>query len=139
MIKFELKCQASHVFEGWFRDGATFDVQSSAGEITCPICGSTSVEKALMAPRIGKSRSSEVQQDSERKQAAMLKHLRELRTQVEQNARYVGVAFAEEARRIHYGELAAEAIYGEATDNEAKALEEEGVAFARIPWVPSAN
>jgi len=137
MIKFELKCAADHAFEGWFRDGASYEAQAAAREIACPACGSTDVSKALMAPAITKNRPSP--DAAAAAKAAMLKKLRELRAEVERNAEYVGDRFAEEARRIHYGEIGHKAIYGEASDDEASALAEEGVEFARIPWVPQTN
>jgi hypothetical protein len=62
--------------------------------------------------------------------------LQKLREEVEKNCDYVGQDFAAEARRIHNGETEARGIYGESTDDEAEALEEDGIAFARIPWAP---
>jgi hypothetical protein len=137
MIKFELKCAADHGFEGWFRDGAAYEAQAAAREIACPACGSTDVSKALMAPAISRNRPAPEAVAAAK--AEMMKKLRELRSEVEKNAEYVGDRFAEEARRIHYGEIDHKAIYGEATDDEASALADEGVEFARIPWVPPTN
>jgi hypothetical protein len=68
--------------------------------------------------------------------AEMKRQLTELRAKVEANCDYVGGKFAEEARRIHHGEVERRDIYGEATDDEARELHEEGVEFARIPWLP---
>ncbi|HYD99545.1 MAG TPA: DUF1178 family protein [Alphaproteobacteria bacterium] len=134
MILFNLRCGAGHEFEAWFRDGATYDAQAAAGEVGCPVCGDSHVAKAPMAPRIAKSRG----EDRPRAVAAeVMQKLRELRRHVEQNAEHVGDRFAEEARRIHYGETERRDIYGEATDSEAEALAEEGIGFARIPWVPT--
>jgi hypothetical protein len=130
MIKYELKCRKGHGFEGWFRNSAAYDEQAAAGTVTCPDCGSRKVEKAIMAPRVGKS-SSEM--------AELRKKLVELRKQVEANSDNVGEKFAEEARKIHYGEVEARAIYGETTDEEAESLAEEGVPFSRIPWLPKDN
>jgi hypothetical protein len=137
MIKFELRCASDHGFEGWFRDGAAYDAQAAAREIACPACGSTEVSKAPMAPAISRNRPAPEAVAAAK--AEMLKKLRELRAEVERNAEYVGDRFAEEARRIHYGEVEHKAIYGEATDDEASALADEGVEFARIPWVPPSN
>jgi len=134
MILFDLRCAKGHVFEAWFRDSASYDSQAKAGAVACPACGSRKVEKAPMAPRIGKS--SEVKRQMAPELAEMKRQLQELRAKVESNCDYVGPKFAEEARRIHHGEVAHRDIYGEATDEEAKELTDEGVEFARIPWLP---
>jgi hypothetical protein len=131
MILFALRCAADHEFEGWFRDGATFDKQSAAGKITCPHCGDNGVTKAPMAPRVARSRKAQ----AEPSPAQLRKALQELRRHVETNCDYVGERFAEEARRIHYGEADPHGIYGEASLDESRALAEEGIEFGRIPWV----
>ncbi len=147
MILYELKCQDGHGFEAWFRDGATYDAQASAGEIACPVCGNTGIVKAPMAPRIAKrpigDRAVEQRPDtapSGPEASTMMvsgeirARLEALRRHVEENCDSVGDDFAEEARRIHYGEVPHRDIYGEATEDEAAELADEGVAFARIPW-----
>ncbi len=132
MIKYDLKCEQDHRFEGWFRNSAGFDEQRDAGEVACPECGSVKVEKAIMAPRLpGKANAQPA--------AAIRKELVKLREAVERDCDYVGPGFAEEARKIHYGETEARSIYGETSSEDAKALSEEGVTFARIPWVPKEN
>jgi len=83
-----------------------------------------------MAPRVGRSSSD---------MAELRKKLVELRKHIEANGDNVGEKFAEEARKIHYGEVEARAIYGETTDEEASSLAEEGVPFSRIPWLPKEN
>ncbi|HUK59601.1 MAG TPA: DUF1178 family protein [Stellaceae bacterium] len=160
MILFRLKCSKEHEFEGWFRDNAAYDRQHAKGVIECPACGDTAVEKAPMAPRLGRSRGSQAerieraeqakaeaapadtppapQQQSDRPPtpAEMRVMLREMRKQVESNCDYVGPKFAEEARRIHRGEGRARGIYGEATPAESEKLADEGIEIASIPWVP---
>lgn len=131
MILFTLRCASGHEFEGWFRDGETFEAQQKAAEIACPNCGATQVDKALMAPRIGRSRDKGPPMSPAQMRAALL----ELRRQVETNCDYVGERFAEEARKIHYGEVDPHGIYGEATTAESRELTEEGISFGRIPWV----
>ena len=133
MILFALRCAADHEFEGWFRDGATFDRQSAGSKISCPHCGDTSVSKAPMAPRVTRSRAVEATPSP----AQLRKALQELRRHVETNCDYVGERFAEEARRIHYGEADPHGIYGEASRDESQALTEEGIEFGRIPWIQS--
>ena len=165
MILYDLRCRRGHVFEAWFRDSAAYDDQVEAGEVACPTCGSKKVEKAPMAPRLAKggaetgeaqraeAQTAEAQTAEARtaetehaeaetakvetaKAAEAMRALRGLRRKVEDNFDYVGPQFAEEARKIHYGEADAHNIYGETSDEEAKELRDEGVAFTRIPWAP---
>ena len=131
MILFTLRCAQGHEFEGWFRNGDGFEAQQKAGEVACPECGDTSVEKAVMAPRLARSRETSLPISPAQFRAALL----EMRRQVEANCDYVGPRFAEEARRIHYGEIDAHGIYGEATEDESRELNDEGIKFGRIPWV----
>ena len=153
MIKYSLRCEKEHVFEAWFRDSAAFDAQSAAGHLSCPSCGSHEIQKAIMAPRLGKARAEQapaevlgedrgtapaaVMAPSGNDEAAELRRaLQVIRRQVEDNCDYVGSEFANEARRIHKGESEARGIYGEASDAQAKELNDEGIEVARIPWVP---
>jgi len=131
MIRFSLRCASGHEFEGWFRNGEGYEAQEKAGEIACPECGDTHVEKALMAPSIGRSREARPPISPTQLRAALV----ELRQQVETHCDYVGPQFAEEARRIHYGESDPRGIYGEATENESRELSEEGIKFGRVPWI----
>jgi hypothetical protein len=152
MILYELKCGQGHGFEAWFKDGAAYETQAAVGEISCPVCGDGRVGKAPMAPRIGRARQERTekgggapaeappgeQQGEGRSEMAVRAHgrLAELRRRIEESCDYVGDRFAEEARRIHYGEVQRRDIYGQASDAEARELAEEGVEFSRIPWVP---
>jgi hypothetical protein len=133
MILFALRCTHGHEFEGWFRDGSGFEAQQDAAEIACPHCGDTTVEKAVMAPRLARSREAK---GSTVALAEMRKALTELRRQIETNCDYVGSRFAEEARRIHYGETDPRGIYGEASRDESRELADEGISFGHIPWIP---
>lgn len=137
MIAYNLRCHKGHEFEAWFRSSSAFDEQVTAGHVTCPSCNSVRVEKAIMAPAVAGTKKS-------RKPAAEARQMRQfmtgLRKYVEQNADYVGPQFAEEARKIHYGETPDRHIYGEATAEEARELIEEGVDVAPLPPDPdSAN
>jgi hypothetical protein len=140
MILFDVKCAKGHVFEAWFRDSNTADRQMARREVSCPQCGNTRTAKAPMAPRIGKKGTSNEAKPEATQMTAMStkirKELGELRAKVEANCDYVGGKFAEEARKIHYGETDPRGIYGETSKDEARALTEEGVEFARIPWLP---
>src|SRR5437762_9312508 len=135
MILFTLRCASDHEFEAWFRDGDGFEAQQKEGEIACPLCGDAQVEKAVMAPRIGRSRAKTPALSPAQMRAALV----ELRRQVETNCDYVGERFAEEARRIHYGEADPHGIYGEASADESRELAEEGIEVGRSPWIPTTD
>lgn len=132
MIKYSLVCDEAHEFEGWFRDSADFDAQSSKDLVECPACGSIAVRKAIMAPAISTSRAannarlSEINKD-------IVKAVARARDYVEKNFEYVGTKFPEEARKIHYGESDERAIYGEATGKDVKELKDEGIEIAPVP------
>jgi len=130
MILYDLLCSRDHGFEGWFRSSDTFDSQIAAGEIACPVCGSTEIRKAPSAPALVKGRAGGSDAIAVRLRQAM----NEIRRQVEANCDYVGGQFPEEARRIHYGETKERPIYGEATPDDARELSEEGIEIVAIPW-----
>jgi len=153
MIRFSLRCQKGHEFEAWFRNGDTYDRQAKRGDVRCPDCGSAKVSKAIMAPAIAKGGRSkapvealaaETPAPAEAKPAPdagevhvagkLREALREMRQFIEKNAEYVGPRFAAEARKMHKGEADERSIYGEASDEEAEALKDEGIEFGRIPW-----
>ena len=138
MILFDLKCSEDHTFEGWFPDSNTFERQRRKGEFLCPVCGTREVEKALMAPNVTTSKTKEAGR-AQQTQAATMAMLAKMREHVETNCDYVGPEFAEEARKIHYGDVKKRDIYGEATDDDAAELEEEGIEFGRIPWLTRAE
>ncbi|MCU0888842.1 MAG: DUF1178 family protein [Rubritepida sp.] len=164
MIRFSLRCENGHAFESWFKDGAAFDRMAGAGLLECPVCGDTHVTKALMAPAIAKAPGVKGRPEALQRgapaaaappapkpepgqprhaagplPAQMLALLQRMRAEVEKSCDYVGEDFAEEARRIHHGEAEARGIYGEASDEEAEALREEGISVARLPWVPPSD
>ena len=139
MIVFDLKCRKVHIFEAWFRDSASYSDQVATGKVLCPVCGSRKVEKALMAPNVAIGETREVAVSGAEKAGEIRRMLKQMRQHVEDNCDYVGTEFPEEARKIHYGEAEKRGIYGETSDEEAKALEDEGVAVQRIPWLPREN
>jgi len=162
MIRFTLRCPDGHEFEAWFRNGDTYDRQAKRGEVRCPDCGSPKVTKAIMAPSIakgGRAAPVEAPAANDKPSAAaeprataaseptaagepaamhvagkMREALREMRAFIEKNAEYVGPRFADEARKMHKGESQERSIYGEASDQDADALKDEGIEFGRIPW-----
>lgn len=135
MINYSVKCSNDHQFDGWFKDSVTFDKQAKAKQIECPSCGDTKVSKAPMAPRISKSSPSRELVETRANEIAreMAEAAGKIREHVEENCDYVGTEFAEEARKIHYGEADERGIYGEATINEAKELDDEGIEVLPIP------
>jgi hypothetical protein len=137
VIRFSLSCEHSHDFEGWFRSNEDFDVQRKRSLVECPVCGSHKVEKALMAPAVSTGRKREkVALAMNEQQRAAMAQIKALTAKIRENADYVGDKFAEEARKIHFGESDPRGIYGEATPEEAKGLAEDGVAFMPIPVLP---
>lgn len=130
MIKYQLRCQSGHSFEGWFRNSADFDAQATDGLLECPACASRKVEKAIMAPSIATGARSGRLGEMHK---AIADAARRARDYVEKNFEYVGDRFPEEARRIHYGEKESPGIYGEATGAEVKELVEEGVSISPLP------
>ena len=130
MITYTLRCKNSHEFEGWFQSSAAFEEQSRRGKLQCPICNSKKVEKAVMAPALSGAKKSALTDDESKKVRQFMTGLRKY---VEQNADYVGPNFAEEARKIHYGEVEHRHIYGETSLKEARELIEEGVDVAPLP------
>lgn len=137
MIRFSLHCDKAHEFEGWFRDNADFDTQSKRGLVDCPVCGSHKVSKSLMAPAVSTGRKKEkMALAASAEQKRMMGELKKLAEKMRENADYVGDKFAEEARKIHFGETEQRGIYGEATAEEAKGLIEDGVEFLPIPTFP---
>lgn len=145
MIHYTLVCDHEHVFEGWFRSSGDFDSQVADGLVACPVCGSVAVTRGLMAPSVQSGRGRDEREDAAKRQAVMmpdrtqkmmLDALREIRKKVTENATYVGERFAEEARKMHYGEVEHQGIYGEATAEEVSSLSDEGIEFQPLPIVP---
>lgn len=140
MIRYDLKCAEGHGFEAWFASSSAFDEQADRGLVSCAVCGSADVRKALMAPRVP-AKASSAEPDAKPMlnapvQAEVAKRLAELRREVEKSSDYVGKDFASEARRIHLGESEQRSIWGEATKEEAKSLVEDGVPVAPLPPMP---
>lgn len=137
MIRFGLVCAREHDFDGWFRNSEDFDAQKKRGLVACPVCNSTEVDKALMAPAVATGRKKEqmaLAMSAEQKR--LMTQLRELSEKVRENADYVGDKFAEEARKIHFGEADQRGIYGEASPVEVKALLDDGVEIMPLPSLP---
>ena len=138
MILYQLSCGHGHEFEAWFRDGAAYDAQKSSGDVACPFCGDVDISKAPTAPNVLRSGRSRDNAEVRAKEVAeqILHAVNKLRRHIEDNCDYVGDEFAKEARRIHYGEADERSIYGEASDQEASDLEDEGIEYYKFPWLP---
>lgn len=143
MIAFDLNCANGHRFEGWFASSAAFAEQADRGLVSCPQCGNAEVAKAPMAPAVpakGNTRSdpaSAKQPVSNALPPKVLQAMAALATaqaKALENSTWVGGAFAEESRRIHYGEREQAVIHGQATREEAQALAEEGIPVAPLPF-----
>ena len=137
MIRFALVCSQAHEFEGWFRDNADFDKQQKHNMVSCPVCETQSIGKAIMAPSISTGQQREkitlAMGDEQRR---MMSEMRAMTQKVKANADYVGDRFADEARKIHDGDIEPRGIYGEATNEEARSLIEEGIDFMPLPSFP---
>jgi hypothetical protein len=143
MIQYTLKCSKGHRFDSWFQSADAFDKLRAASMVVCAVCGDSAVEKAMMAPRVRPARKSaapepQAAQAQERPLAAptgeMEKALAALKKTVEENSDYVGKNFVKEARAMHDGSKPERAIYGEAKLEDAKALIEDGVPVAPLPF-----
>jgi len=140
VIKFTLRCEGGHEFEGWFRDNASFDEQAAKGVLSCPVCGDVRVAKSIMAPSVRTSENAEAARVEKRsRMEAFIKQLRAVHEHVEKNFENVGDRFAEEARAIHYGDKEKRDIFGQTSVEEAKDLHDEGVSFAFLPPLPKAD
>ncbi len=154
MIRYSLRCERDHTFESWFQSSSAYDSQVKRELVACPACGSTRVEKAIMAPQIvskkGRERaapqpasapstevapaaSTSLVMAQERELRAKLK---ELRDHIVKNADNVGERFPNEARAMHYGDIEHRPIYGEASPEEARSLIDEGIDVAPLPVLP---
>jgi hypothetical protein len=151
MIRYQLRCELGHPFESWFRSSAAYETQERRKLVSCPTCGSSKVERAIMAPQIVSKMghdsvapapaaevtpapaSTPLMLAQERELRVKLK---ELRDHIVKNADNVGERFANEARKMHYGDIEHRPIYGEASPDEARALIDEGVEVSPLPVLP---
>lgn len=160
MIRYTLICDSAHEFESWFSSSASFEDQVRRGFVTCPICNSAKVERAIMAPSVARTdlgpRTVEPAPDTSppasaaasapapvalmsEKEKAFREMVTALHQHVRENAEHVGERFADEAMKIHHGEAEARPIYGEATADDARMLNEEGVDFLPLPRLPGSG
>lgn len=137
MIQYALVCENDHQFEGWFRNAEAFEAQSASGTLECPICASSDVHKALMAPAVSKGANEKVSLSAGHPEQQQIREsIRRLRNKLVSDAEYVGDRFADEARKIHLQESEARGIYGEATREEVGSLVDDGIDFMPLPNLP---
>lgn len=147
MIVFDLRCDEGHRFEGWFASSDDYTAQQERGLLACPQCGSVAVDKAPMAPAVpvkgnqmreprpaGRPDAPVSNAPIPREVMQAMQALAAAQSKALENSRWVGDGFAEESRAMHYGEKDLEVIHGKATLAEAKALLEEGIAVAPLPF-----
>lgn len=165
MIRYSLRCSEDHRFESWFQSAQAYGSLAEVGHVTCPVCGSSEIEKDLMTPSVRpardkaapppisakpeKARNTEKEKKKDTKAAKKEggaletpaseseKALAALRRKVEENSDYVGSEFATEARKMHDGEIPHRSIYGEAGPDDARKLLEDGVPVAPLPFIPT--
>ena len=158
MIRYALACDTGHEFESWFPGSEAYEAQAARGLVACPFCDSVKIAKQIMAPSVARKDNASalpaplptavpelatppapapqpmaVFSEREKEFRSMLKAFRE---HVTKNADYVGVSFADEARKMHYGEIEHRSIYGEANLAEAKELIDEGIEVHPLPVAP---
>lgn len=143
MIRYALKCPEGHSFDSWFQSSSAYEALHGAGHVSCPVCGATKIEKALMAPAVSHTKPEAADTANgaaggalSAPRSEMEQALAALRRQVEENSEYVGMEFAAQARSMHAGDIPDRAIYGEAKPDEARALIEDGVPIAPLPFMP---
>jgi hypothetical protein len=156
MIHYNLRCTRGHTFESWFQSSSAYESQEKRKLISCPVCGSDKVERAIMAPRVvskkGRERAAPVPAVPEpastdvaapaatplmmAQERELRTKLKELRDHIVKNADNVGERFPNEARKMHYGDIEHRPIYGEASPDEARSLIEEGIEVSPLPVLP---
>lgn len=138
MIRYSLKCQNEHTFDSWFQSASAFDKLQDTKMVTCAICGSTEIEKAIMAPQVRPDRINKKPAVTDRPlsgpASAAEQAIAEMRKKIEDTSENVGTDFAKEARAIHNGDAPARSIYGEAKIKEAKELADDGIDVTPLPW-----
>jgi hypothetical protein len=131
-----LRCVNDHRFEGWFASGEDFESQSGRGLVECPVCSDRAISRLPSAPHLnvsGLRQEAAPAEPGKPLQAAWMKALRRMVESTED----VGERFPEEARRIHYGEVAERGIRGRASQEDAQALRDEGIEVMTLPSLPA--
>ncbi|UCF30458.1 MAG: DUF1178 family protein [bacterium] len=130
MIIYDLKCSQGHTFEGWFKGRDEFDTESAFGRLTCPVCGVPEVDIVPSGGHISRS----APERSGHRQAPEHSKTKLLMEYIEKNFDNVGPKFAEEAIKIHFGEIDARNIRGTMTVEEEQDLQDEGIGYWKVPF-----
>lgn len=157
MIRYALRCECGHAFDSWFQSSTAYESQVRRKLVTCPLCNSAKVEKALMTPGLTRAKRADTQAPAPQTPAPettapaadqsgplmmapqereIVAKLRQLREHVLKSAENVGTNFPNEARKMHYGDIKHRPIYGEATSEQTRALLDEGVEVLPLPVLP---
>ena len=136
MILFDLQCENGHKFECWFASSANYQEQLKNKMVECPYCNSKKIQKSLMAPNINTKSTKNSKNNNKQKleQNNLKNQIKKFKKYIEKNTDNVGKNFAEEARKIYYGETKPRPIRGESTEKETQELTEEGIPFSKLPW-----
>ena len=135
MIKYKLQCKNLHLFESWFRTSDDYEKLNDAQLLSCETCGSKSISKSLMSPRVNSQEKKQPKESLKTLPSKEQKFLKELRKEIEKSCEYVGDNFEKEARAIHYGDSPERSIYGKTSYKEAKSLYDDGITVTPLPWV----
>ncbi len=142
MIQYTLKCTDGHRFDSWFQSAVAYDKLAGAGMVSCAICGSSKVEKAIMTPRVRPARATSASETPPKgtlsEPASVAEQaMADLKRKIEESSDYVGKDFVREARAMHDGTAPERSIYGEAKPEDARALIEDGVPVTPLPFLPN--
>ena len=137
MIKYNLTCKkCNNLFDSWFPSSKEYEKLKSLKHINCPNCNSLKIEKSLMSPNVLNSKKEKYEKIKNKKYIQVKNKIKEYQKFIKNNFEYVGENFAYEARSIHYNEKKnSKDIYGKATIDEVKELDEEGIKTEIIPWI----
>ena len=137
MIKYNLNCKCKKNFESWFSNSTEYERLEKNKLLVCPSCNSRQIEKSIMSPNLSSKINKNYKTNIFEKK--MKKKLKDLRSYVEKNCKYVGENFTQEARSIHYDKKSSKAIYGIASKEQTSELKEEGIEVATIPWIDKSD
>ena len=136
MIKYNLSCKnCRNTFDSWFSSSKEYEKLKKLNYINCHECNSFDVEKSLMTPSIVNSKVKKTQSLKNDEYIKIKNKIKEYQKFIKENFHYVGDKFTYEARRIHYDKTKNKSIYGHATKEDVKELNEEGIEVATIPWI----
>ena len=134
MICYSLTCSENHTFDSWFSNADAYAKLKEQGFLSCTVCGSDKVEKAVMAPNVSIKNKLENKKQKKLSLSPAENAIAELKNYVQRNSEDVGSNFALVARKMHTGDTPEKNIHGKASLREAKSLHEDGVPIIPLPW-----